>query len=815
MNTAANNKKFLNGPGEMKELTRNHDWEQSSLGPVERWPQTLIATLGIILNSKFPMFLFWGPEHICFYNDAYRPSLGNSGKHPHALGKKGADVWPEIWEYIKPIIDRVLSGGEASWEEDTLLPIYRNGQMENVYWTFSYSPVFDENGDPHSVFVTCVETTTKVVTGKQLAESKHQLQLAIDATDLATWDIDLLAQTFTGNTRLKKWHGWQPDDAFSLQSGIDRVVESDRQGLKAAVEKACEFASGGLLDHVYNIFNPLNKRLRTVRALGKASFNEDKIAHRLNGTLQDITIQQETFSKLNESIDKLRIFEKVVASTMDGVVITETDSDDKRVHRIIYVNNAFCNMTGYERDDVIGRSPSLMQGAKTDAVQLGKISEALLKGVPVKAELINYKKDGTEFYVQFDIAPVTNDAGLITHWVSVHRDMTEHFYATQLIQENEKRFRMLADSMPQLVWVADSDGSINFYNNRVSEFSGASKNKDGRWHWKSMLHPDDFEATTKAWEYSLRSGEPYVSEQRIKLANGQYRWFLSRALPQKDAENSIIRWYGTATEIHEQKAISDQLEILVKERTHALSVSTASLEEKNLQLEKMNKELQSFAYISSHDLQEPLRKIQTFANRIYQDEFKNLTDDGQSQFVRMQKAAQRMQTLIDDLLAYSRAGMQEKKFEITDIHEVFETVAEDLREEIQQRNAKLHLAGSCRVNIIPFQFRQLLHNLISNSLKFSVPEIAVVIKVECAVEEINGKSNCHISISDNGIGFEQEYSEKIFELFQRLHGRMDYEGTGIGLAIVKKIVENHHGSISSTSHPGNGARFDIYFPVAL
>jgi signal transduction histidine kinase len=179
----------------------------------------------------------------------------------------------------------------------------------------------------------------------------------------------------------------------------------------------------------------------------------------------------------------------------------------------------------------------------------------------------------------------------------------------------------------------------------------------------------------------------------------------------------------------------------------------------------------------------------------------------------MQKAAQRMQNLIDDLLAYSRAGMQEKKFELTDIKEMFETVAEDIKEDILLKNATLQLSGNCRLNVIPFQFRQLLHNLISNSLKFSVPENPVVINIECKEEEINGKKNCHVSVVDNGIGFEQQYSEKIFELFQRLHGRMDYEGTGIGLAIVKKIVENHNGTISSSSKPGEGARFDIYIPL--
>ena len=167
---------FLSGGGETGELTRRFDWSKTSIGMPHAWPQSLRTTLSIILNSKFPMFLFWGAEHLCFYNDAYRPSLGNAGKHPGAIGKPGAEVWPEIWDTIKPLIDRVMAGGEATWSEDQLIPIYRNGRLEDVYWTFSYSPVTDESGSPAGVFVTCTETTQKVITINQLQLSEQRFQ---------------------------------------------------------------------------------------------------------------------------------------------------------------------------------------------------------------------------------------------------------------------------------------------------------------------------------------------------------------------------------------------------------------------------------------------------------------------------------------------------------------------------------------------------------------------------------------------------------------------------------------------------------------
>ena len=256
-----------------------------------------------------------------------------------------------------------------------------------------------------------------------------------------------------------------------------------------------------------------------------------------------------------------------------------------------------------------------------------------------------------------------------------------------------------------------------------------------------------------------------------------------------------------------QKKFTDLLERKVEERTQ-------ELKENNDSLDKMNKELQAFAYISSHDLQEPLRKIQIFSSAIAEKEATNLTDSGKDYFERIQKAAGRMQTLINDLLAYSRASVDAKKFEFLDLSHVMVDVILDLKEEIENKNAIIEAVDLCHCNIINFQMRQLLYNLVSNSLKFSAPDKTPHIKITSEIIDGNELSEkiCHIKVEDNGIGFDQKYSEKIFELFQSLHPREKYDGTGIGLSIVKKIVENHKGRITATSKNGQGARFDIYIP---
>jgi len=241
---------------------------------------------------------------------------------------------------------------------------------------------------------------------------------------------------------------------------------------------------------------------------------------------------------------------------------------------------------------------------------------------------------------------------------------------------------------------------------------------------------------------------------------------------------------------------------------------------KNKELTAMNQELASFAYVASHDLQEPLRKIQTFLSRIEEMEKDRMSERGLDYFKRVQAASVRMQTLIQDLLAYSRATTDQKKFESVDLNDIIELVKKELAETIREKNAIIESAKLPVISGIFFQLNQLFMNLLANSLKFTNESIRphITIGFETSEQlvpfsEEQRANYYHISIHDNGIGFEPEFNNKVFELFQRLHGRAEYSGTGIGLSICKKIVENHSGFIRAEGSAGEGATFHIYLPV--
>ncbi len=386
--------------------------------------------------------------------------------------------------------------------------------------------------------------------------------------------------------------------------------------------------------------------------------------------------------------------------------------------------------------------------------------------------------------------------------------------AQQVSQETARRFELIANTMTQFTWTADREGKFNYLNRSFSERTGLDTGNITKYGWVELVHPDDRESSMKRWRESIESGKPYTQEHRFRIREGTYRWQLSRAVPLTDNDGKVMLWVGTSTDIQAQKDFAQSLEQQVQLRT-------SELVRANHTLEKANEELAQFAYVASHDLQEPLRKIQTFISML-EDSGESLSEKGRQYFDRIQNAAKRMQQLIVDILSYSRATNVDAEFEEKNLNDILNAAKDQLSELIQHTHAEISAENLPVLKVISFQFEQLLGNILSNAIKFTKPGEHPVIHITAGKrkrEEIDHpaavKPEYHyISIQDKGIGFERQYKDRIFSLFQRLNSRDLYGGTGIGLAIVKKIVENHNGFITADSELGNGATFTIYIPVA-
>lgn len=292
---------------------------------------------------------------------------------------------------------------------------------------------------------------------------------------------------------------------------------------------------------------------------------------------------------------------------------------------------------------------------------------------------------------------------------------------------------------------------------------------------------------------------------------------------------------GRERAAEELRAAHDQLEIRVKERTAELAETNEALEieiaermraedkmkEFTVELERSNRELQDFAFVASHDLQEPLRKIQAFGDRLKTKYGSSFNDEGRDYLERMQNAARRMHTLINDLLTFSRITTKGQQFVPLNLDQITRDVISDLEVRIHQTGGRVEIDSLPVIEADPLQMRQLMQNLIGNALKFHRADAQPVVKVRGEAVEANAKADgegsdngfCRIIVSDNGIGFDEKYLDRIFTPFQRLHSGNEYEGTGMGLAVCRKIVERHGGSLTAQSEPGQGATFFITLPI--
>jgi two-component system CheB/CheR fusion protein len=330
------------------------------------------------------------------------------------------------------------------------------------------------------------------------------------------------------------------------------------------------------------------------------------------------------------------------------------------------------------------------------------------------------------------------------------------------------------------------------------------------------MHPNDLSGVVSRWNACIRQEISYQGEYRLKnIKTNEYRWFSSTTAPLKDDNGKVIKWIGSATDIHDQKMTEIRLENRVAERTK-------ELKQLNEQLEKSNSELEQYAYVTSHDLKEPLRKIQTYYNLITAKYLTQLEPEVAEYLNKIASASSRMSGLIDDLLKYSRLSDPETSFDLVDLNNVVGQVSAEFEYNLRQKTISVDTGLLPVVRAVPIHMHQLFSNLFSNSIKFSKPDTPNKISITCSVLSEEEKAS-HVALKapgrhykivfqDEGIGFSSVYSEKVFTIFQRLNNRNEFEGHGIGLALCRKIAGNHHGIILASGEENKGAVFTIILP---
>ncbi|GAB4094278.1 ATP-binding protein [Flaviaesturariibacter terrae] len=814
--------RFLQAGGRMAERIRDFDWSGHPLGPVDEWPLLLRTSLSICLNASFPIAIYWGPDLLLLYNDAWSSIPGD--KHPWSLGRPAREVWPDIWDTVGPQFEAVLSEGRSFRAVDAFLPMHRFGFTEETYFEYSLSPILQPDGTVAGVFNAGIETTYRIINERRnrfLHDLVHQLATARTESDVYDRAIAVLA-TIPISVPFALVYSLQPGAAPKLErsTGVpegavipeglwpfDAVLQNGKpQELLLDSEEIRSWPGYWPEPSREAFLLPLTRGGEDIcgfllcASSPRRPFDDGyrqflgSIAMHIGGALtHTAALEKEELARvrLARSEDNLR---RLFMQAPMGICILSGED-----FYVELVNDAYLAIVQRSREAFEHRP--LWEGLPEVRNQgFDEILKNVLRsGKPYigRETSVSIHRNGIEetIYVDFVYEPLREQDGTFTRLLALVIDVTDKVLARHAIEVAGERARLAIESADLGTFDVNLETNEIVASPRMSDIMGVAHSAEREAYVRS-IHPDDRPVRAAAYERAYKDG--YLNyEGRVLRDDGSTRWcrFRGRVFFE-DAKP--VQLLGVVQDITEIKEFAAELTRQVEERTQAL--------------ERRNAELEQFAYVSSHDLQEPLRKIRMFADYIREHEYDQLSELSRSRFEKITASAERMSRSLRDLLEYASLDRVEQREEV-DLNEVLLQVRQDLELLITQKGAVISSGKLPVIRAIPLQMHQLLYNLVNNALKFSRADRPPRIDISCRIVREEAKDFYEIRVSDNGIGFSPVHAQKIFTIFQRLHDRASYGGSGIGLALCKKVAENHGGSIRAEGRPDEGATFIVLLPV--
>lgn len=689
-----------------------------------------------------------------------------------------------------------------------LLP---NGKMK--YLEAKGHVIINEKGQVISMVGTGQDVTEREILIDRLQRSEQLYKQAQAIAHLGNWIYDVQSNKLFWTEELYRIYGLEiQNEAMDWDRFAAFIVEEDKEIVNAFVSEAKK--AGKQFEMYHRIERKSDGVIRTVHVRGEGLIDDNGKVYQLFGTSQDVTEQQHIEQELRNNQN----FIKKIADATPSIIT----SYNINTGRYRFISHGLRSLLGYEPTMALEKGveffisivhpddlSSLME-KNSKALETANLPENEDQDLVVDFQYRMKRSDGEyRWFHTFGTVFDRNAQGKVENVLNISIDITDRIKAEETVAEQRKFISHIAEASPTILYLFDLEKQRFLYlNKEVTAVVGYTPEEIlslGNAVYKYM-HPDD--AVKSEGNYIKYKHEGGVTmhqmEARIKSKSGEWKWLLTREVVFKRDENGkAIQVLGSALDITERKEME------------------SNLSKKNVELEQSNANLEEFAYVASHDLQEPLRKIAIFGDRLVTNHKEKLDEDGKIFLEKIVDSSKRMQAMINDLLSVSLLS-GDKSFSKSSLKTILNDVLQTLEFKIDAGNAKITVDDLPEANVIPSQMRQLFQNLISNSLKFvaaeRTPEISVTHLLVASSEAQRlhlpvGKQYLKISIADNGIGFNNEYASKIFIIFQRLHGRFEYEGTGIGLAICKKIVENHEGIIFAEGVPGVGATFNIVLPL--
>ncbi|MBA3352089.1 MAG: PAS domain S-box protein [Blastocatellia bacterium] len=679
-------------------------------------------------------------------------------------------------------------------------------------------PVRSRQGAPAAIAAIVRDITGRKRSETMLREAEERWLLALRVNRDGVWDWDLRNKTFFFSPRWREMFGYsESEELHFTMATLENLFHPDDRHLARETRIALMDVESPYIDVEFrhkckddsyrwircraeSVINKATGRLE--RVIGLHTDISDKKQRELESeALGQILRGVTETANLDELLSLVHVaIGSVVHARNYFVALHDEDTDLFTMQFFVDEHDErpdSANLEGTRSDYVYRTGRALLLDEKKTAeleaegkFRLVGAQPKYWLGVPLKTPnkiigvLVVQSYDIEHSYSDDNLQFLNNVAGPIA--LSIERKRAES--RTLLLNA-------ALDAAANGILITDGSGSIEWSNRAFTTLTGYTadevKGKNSQ-ILESGKHDDEFYADM--WR-TITAGNPWMGELTNRRKSGELYEEEMTITPVFDEASGTNHFISIKSDITERKLAEEQLRIF----NHKLQLS--------------NRELQDFAFVASHDLQEPLRKVQTFADRLSTKYSGALDETGLDYLERMRNAAGRMQTLIQDLLSFSRVTTQAQPFMPVNVEEITKGVLSDLEVKIEETGATVEMRGLPVIDADPSQIRQLVQNLVGNALKFRRDGVAPIVKISAEPRENGNGGAYEITVEDNGIGFDEKYLDKIFTVFQRLHGRAEYEGSGIGLAVCRKIVERHNGTITAISAPGSGAKFKFTLPT--
>ncbi|WP_456312348.1 PAS domain-containing protein [Pseudomonas shirazensis] len=779
--------------------------------------ETMLQNL--IAGAPAGIGLFIGRDLIIEYPN--QTFIDIVGKGPDIVGLPLREAMPELitegQAYLK-ILDDIFTTGVPFISPASLVKIVQNGVLNNNYYNISYTPLRNKSGEIYAILDIAIDVTAQVSAQKAMEESEAHLQLLRDTVPAMIFYLDHEQRYQSYNKIFMEW--------FS-------VVENEAIG-KTVREFLGEIAYENTLPHLeiayggeqerYEMFAP--SRMGEKRWLSIVYTPHKNSDGNVIGVIvhaMDVTQSKLTEIALRESESKLR---SVLAAA--PVSISLFVGEDLIIEN---ANEPF--VKNVNRGDAIEGKPLVtILFEESSQKYIKAVHEVYDSGISFSASGIAgmHTTETEPHYHNISLTPLLDNNGNVYAVLHVSSDVTTEINSIKKIEQAEAALRSAVEVAQLGTWSMDVDTQITTVSERHAEMFGLTSTTLPSAKVREVIKPSDHDRVMKAFFSAQKVGSAgkYESEYRIIHGiNGQEKVIHAVGQTYFDLDGKPTVISGTAQDITIHRELQLALESEVQLRTKELAVvlnelqaSNIHLEQSNNALKHSNEELAQFAYVASHDLQEPLRKIRIFAGLLQEE---HPSRNPKLMIEKIAFSAERMSQLISDLLSFSRLIEPEKSLHTVDLSGVIKSIWTDFELIVADKNAEITIENLPVVQAVGLQMNQLFYNLMSNSLKFTNPDRSPQIKISSVVVShdyvgrftdsplIPGNYH-HISFSDNGIGFEKNYENQIFEIFKRLHGQSIFPGSGIGLALCRRIVMNHKGVLYADSEFGKGSTFHIFLP---